>query len=89
MEGLATLRVEVGRFGIQAAFVLRRGMELMPEWPLVAADPRPLYADPADHEEQMLALRTFMEYLADDPAGLLLGGVQLFLTRWKAREVRA
>jgi tetratricopeptide (TPR) repeat protein len=61
-----------------AAFLIRRGMELLPDWPALGEDPRPRYANPSDHIEQILALRTFLDYLPDDPSGILVLAVQSF-----------
>ena len=63
-----------------AAFLLRRGMELDPTWPTHAADPRERYGDPLDHEEQRRALETFLEFVPADPSATLLLAVQSYTT---------
>ncbi len=62
-----------------AAFLLRRGMQLLPDYLEFAPNPLDRYGDVLDHAEQILALRTFLEYLPEDPAGMLMLGVQSFL----------
>jgi len=63
-----------------AAFVFRRGLELLPDWPALAENPQVHYADPVDHEEQVLALETFLDFLPDDPSASFLLAIQQFLT---------
>ena len=38
------------------------------------------YGDRSHHLEQLLAVRTFLDYLPDDPAGVLVLGVQSYFT---------
>ncbi len=62
-----------------AAFVLRRALELDPDWPLSPPAILERYGDPADHAEQMLAVRTFLDYMPDDPSSTLVLATQDFL----------
>jgi hypothetical protein len=63
-----------------AAFLMRRTVELLPDWPVTGEDPRARYADPADHAEQMVALRAFLERVPGDPAATLVLAVQSYFT---------
>ena len=80
LRQLAQALFAIGNYP-DAAFVLRRGMQLLPDWPVLGEDPRTRYLDAADHEEQLLALRTFLEFLPDDPASTLVLAVQYY---WNA-----
>lgn len=63
-----------------AAFMLRRAMELQPDLPALGEDPRTRYADPEDHAEQMLALRSFLDRVKGEPAATLVLGWQSYFT---------
>jgi len=63
-----------------AAFLVRRTIEVLPDWPLVGDDPRARYAEPADHAEQMVALRGFLALVPDEPAARLVLAVQNYFT---------
>jgi tetratricopeptide (TPR) repeat protein len=63
-----------------AAFLIRRAFELLPDWPVTGEDPRARYADPAEHAEQMVALRSFLEHVPADPAATLVLAVQNYFT---------
>lgn len=63
-----------------AAFLIRRSFELLPDWPVTGEDPRARYADPADHAEQLVALRGFLERVPGDPAATLVLAVQNYFT---------
>ena len=63
-----------------AAFLIRRGMEILPSWPSVGADLRDLYGDPDDLAEQSIALRIYQESNKDDADALLLAGYVAFFS---------
>lgn len=77
--GFAQALFAVGDYP-DAAFLIRRGMELLPDWPALGTDPREHYSESVQHTEQILALRTFLDYVPDDPAGILVLAVQSFFT---------
>lgn len=62
-----------------ATFLLRRGMELLPEWPSVGAALHELYGNPDDLLEQTIALRTYLDQQeSDTDARFLLAYVLFF-----------
>ncbi len=77
--GFAQALFAVGNYP-DAAFLLRRAAELLPDWPLLGSDPRAHYGDPADHAEQMVALRSFLDRLPGEPAATLVLAVQSYFT---------
>ena len=68
---LAQACVAIGNYA-DAAFLVRRAASLLPDWPILADDPRAHYGDPADHFEQMVALRAFLERVPGEPAATLV-----------------
>ena len=62
-----------------AAFLVKRGMELLPEWPSVGTSLHELYGDPSHLQEHIIGLST---YSATNPAAVdarfLLGYVRYF-----------
>lgn len=63
-----------------AAFLLRRAIELQPDLPVLGEDPRGRYADSEDHAEQMLALRSFLDRVKGEPAAMLVLAWQSYFT---------
>jgi len=63
-----------------AAFLLRRAMELQPDLPMLGEDPRTRYAEPEDHAEQMVALRSFLDQVKGEPAATLVLAWQSYFT---------
>ena len=63
-----------------AAGEIRRGFELMPEWPERGGDVTKLYGDPKDFEEQLAALKVYLELSDSDEDGLLLLGYETFFS---------
>ncbi len=62
-----------------AAYEIRLGMCLMPDWPEMGGDLTLMYGDPADFEEQLSALRAHIEIMiSDQDALLVLGYVSFF-----------
>ncbi|MBI4879916.1 MAG: tetratricopeptide repeat protein [Planctomycetes bacterium] len=62
-----------------AAFFIRRGMEVMPEWPAAGASLHELYGRPDDLAEHTIALRVFTDANPTDAdARFLLGYVSFF-----------
>ena len=62
-----------------AAFMIRRGMEILPSWPSVGADMRDLYGNPDDLMEQMIALQIYREAHPESAdAAMLLGYMSFF-----------
>jgi len=68
---LAQASLAIGNYA-DAAFLVRRAASLLPDWPILADDPRAHYGDPADHFEQMVALRAFLERVPGEPAATLV-----------------
>jgi len=79
-DPFAKLALAQGFFALgnyaDAAFLYRRAAELLTDWPLLGDDPRARYSDPADHFEQLLALRSFLERVPGEPAATLVLAVQ-------------
>ncbi|MSR47699.1 MAG: tetratricopeptide repeat protein [Planctomycetes bacterium] len=63
-----------------AAFLIRRAAALLPDWPVLGDDPRSHYGDPANHFEQMVALRAFLERVPGEPAATLVLAQQSYFT---------
>jgi len=61
-----------------ATFLVRRGMEMLPEWPEVGPDLRDLYGDLDRLAEQTLALELYANTQGGRDALLLLGYVRFF-----------
>lgn len=76
---LAQAFFAIGNYA-DAAFLLRRAGDLLPDWPVVGEDPRGRYGDPADHYEQMVALRAFLDRMPGEPAATLVLAVQSYFT---------
>jgi hypothetical protein len=76
---LAQACFAIGNYA-DAAFLVRRAASLLPDWPILADDPRGHYGDPADHFEQMVALRAFLERVPGEPAATLVLAVQAYFT---------
>ena len=55
-----------------AAFMLRRGMELLPNWPSVGTALHELYGNPDDLVEHTIALRTYLDLREADVGGHFL-----------------
>jgi tetratricopeptide (TPR) repeat protein len=55
-----------------AAFMIRRGMEILPSWPSVGADLRDLYGNPDDLMEQSIALQVYRDSHPDNLEATLL-----------------
>lgn len=77
--GFAQALFAIGNYG-DAAFLIRRTIELLPDWPVIGDDPRGRYADPLDHAEQMVALRAFLDRVPGEPAATLVLAVQSYFT---------
>lgn len=62
-----------------AAFMIRRGMQLLPQWPSVGTALHELYGNPDDLAEHTIALRIFLDSRPEDgDARFLLGYVSFF-----------
>ncbi len=62
-----------------AAFMLRRGMQILPQWPSVGTSLHELYGNPDDLAEHTIALRIFLDAQpGDGDARFLLGYVSFF-----------
>jgi hypothetical protein len=63
-----------------AAFLLRRALEMQPDLPVLGEDPRTRYGDPEEHAEQMVALRSFLDQVKGEPAATLVLAWQSYFT---------
>lgn len=62
-----------------AAFMIRRGMQILPQWPTVGTSLHELYGNPDDLAEHTIALRVHLDAHPDDgDARFLLGYVSYF-----------
>ena len=69
----------VGEYGY-AAFLIRRGVDIIPTWPSAGPDLREQYGDPDDLIEQMIALEVTGAATPSDPEIRLLSGYVAFFT---------
>ncbi|MFG0317230.1 MAG: hypothetical protein ACF8XB_08160 [Planctomycetota bacterium JB042] len=69
----------LGEYGY-AAFLLRRGVEIVPTWPSAGPDLRELYGDEDDLLEHQIALEVTVESLPNDGELRLLAGYVAFFT---------
>jgi hypothetical protein len=76
---MAHAQFALGEYGY-AAFLIRRAMELRPNWPAIGSDLRDLYSEQADLEEQTLALDSFLKSHPDDLDAWMLSGYVAFFS---------
>lgn len=70
-----------------AAFLIRRGMDILPEWPRVGTSLHELYGDPKDLEEHLVGLNVFVNtHPSAIEARFLLGYVSYFAANLDAAE---
>lgn len=75
---LAHALFALGDYG-NAAFLIRRGMKILPDWPREGSSLHELYGKPGDLKEHVLALRVYLDLHPDDlDARFLLGYVAFF-----------
>ena len=63
-----------------SAFLFRRALELRPDWPDTEPSVLDRYGNTVDHQEQILAVRTFLGYMAEDPSASFVLAVESFLS---------
>lgn len=63
-----------------AAFEIRLGLDLLPEWLDIGGDLKLMYGDPQDFEEQLSALISYLKIWKDDEDALLVLGYISYFT---------
>lgn len=76
---MANAQFALGEYGY-ASFLIRRAMELRPNWPWIGSDLRDMYSEPDDLEEQRLALDSFITTHPDDVDAKMLQGYVAFFS---------